>query len=270
MENTSWNGAPDPKTSTFPTLSQGHKNSAQHADSQFESVQFWAWNGVDNFGTLDNEADIDATMANKPTIFEQIYQPKIKTSYVALAGHNLSADALVKVQGNDWNSWNNPPFEQTLVWNADVVLKNFAEKEYAFWRFLIDNPNNVDGYIKLGLAYLGTYLTMPYIEPEVEMPRRTTSVKTRSGSGQVYGRKNYRYYSFTVNYPPFIDSNERDAIDQMFAQVLNVDPLFVLLWENSLDVFPPLYCTIIEPELPWRKSDEGRYWGLSVSFEEVF
>ena len=268
-EDTNFNGTPDTKSSTFPTLSIGHQNSLLHADSQFESVQFWAWDGSD-LGTLDSEADIDAALKDKPPIFEQVYQPKIKASYAALAGHNLSADVKIFIQGNDYNSWSVPPFVSLLAWDKDIILKNFTEKEYPYWRFLLDNPNNEDGYIKLGLAYLGTYLTMPDIEPGVEMPRRTVSVKTRSGSGQVYGRKNYRYHSFTVVYPPFIDSSERDVIDQMFAQVLNVDPLFVLLWENSLDVFPPLYCTIIEPELPWRKSDEGRYWGLSVSFEEIF
>jgi len=268
-EDNAWNGPPNALTSKFSTIHMGHENSSLYADSQFESVQFWAWDGSD-LGTLNSEADIDAALKDKPPIFEQIYQPKIKASYAALAGHNLSADARIWIQGNNYNSWQGVPFSEAIIWDADIILKNFAEKEYAFWRFLLDNPNNADGYIKLGLAYLGTYLTMPYIEPGVEMPRRTVSVKTKSGSGQVYGRKNYRYYSFTVNYPPFIDSDERDAIDQMFAQMLNVDPLFVLLWENSLDVFPPLYCTIVEPELPWRKSDEGRYWGLSVSFEEVF
>lgn len=268
-EDNDWGGAPDAYSPTLITLSIGHEDSGIHADSQFESVQFWAWDGSD-LGTLDSEADIDAAMAGKPPIFEQIYQPKIKASYTALAGHNFSADARIWIQGNHWNSWTGPPFEQALVWDKDIILENFAEKEYPFWRFVLDNSNNADDYIKLGLVYLGTYLTMPYIEPAVEMPRRTVSVKTKSGSGQVYGRKGYRYYSFTVVYPPFIDSDDRKEIDQMFAQVLNVDPLFVLLWENSLDVFPPLYCTFIEPELPWRKSDEGRYWGLSVSFEEVF
>lgn len=269
-EDNAFSGTPDPKISTFPTLLMGHQQESNHATSQFESAQFWAWDGVNNFGTLASEAEIDAAMAGKPTIFEQIYQPKIKASYAALAGHNISADALIHFQGNDWNSWNGPPFWQLLTWDQAIILENFAEKEYAFWRFVINNPNNVDGYVKLGLAYLGTYLQLPYIEPGVEMPRRTASVKTKSGSGQVYGRKNYRYHSFTVVYPPFIDSDERDAIDQMFAQVLNVDPLFVLLWENSLDMFSPLYCTIVEPELPWRKLEEGRCWGLSISFEEVF
>jgi len=269
-EDTAWDYPPNVRISAFSTLSIGHSQQAGHADSQFESVQFWAWDGVDNLGTLASEAEIDAALKDKPTIFEQVYQPKIKASYAALAGHNLTPGVQFYVQGNDWNSWNGPPFTQLFEWNADIILKNFMEKEYAFWRFVFLDSNNVDGYIKLGLAYLGTYLTMPDIEPGVEMPRRTASVKTKSGSGQVYGRKNYRYHSFTVNYPPFIDSDERDAIDQMFAQMLNVEPLFVLLWENSLDVFGPLYCTVVEPVLPWRKSDEGRYWGLSVSFEEVF
>jgi len=267
-EDTSFDGAPDSKTSSFPTLSIGHESSGNHIDSQFESVQFWAWDGSD-LGTLLTEAEIDAAMANRPTIFEQVYQPKIKASYAALAGHNLSADALIKVQGNDWDSWNGPPFEQMLVWDQAIILKNFAEKEYAFWRFLIDNPNNEDGYIKLGLAYLGTYLQLPEIEPGIQIPHVTVTQKSVSRSGQIYGRKSYQKHVPAFAFP-FIEDAERKNIDEMFESAGNITPLFLLVWENSLDVFGPLYCTIVEPEFTWQKSESGLLWSLNISFEEVF
>jgi len=68
-EDTSWNGAPDAKVTTFPTLSIGHQNEDHHADSLIEYAKFWQWDGSD-LGTLDDETDIDRVTADLTSLFD--------------------------------------------------------------------------------------------------------------------------------------------------------------------------------------------------------
>jgi len=264
-EDTSFVGTLGTKSSTFPTVSIGHEDGGIHADSQFESVQFWAWDGSD-LGTLDNEADIDAAMADKPTIFEQIYLPKIKANCAAILNHNLSPDATIGIRGNDYDSWNGLTAE-TMTWRADTIVTFITEASYPFWRFSITDPNVSDGYFEVGRFFLGTYLQ---VDPAslVEWPE--THVRNDqvmfSKSNQLYGDEGVGWKELHYKFPRSTDGM-KESIETMWGSCGKFVPLIFLNYDDTFTEVPPLYCVIREDIVFEHLAND--FWKFELSLREV-
>ena len=57
----------------------------------------------------------------------------------------------------------------------------------------------------------------------------------------------------------------------MWTEVHNAKPVFLVVWESSLDVEAPIYCRIDQDELPFQLAPEqGVLWNTALQFEEVF
>jgi len=194
---------------------------------------------------------------------------KIKISDIAIAGHNFTSGATITLQGNDTDVWTSPAKEEVLTYNADIITKFFTAVEYYYWRLLVADASNPDTYIEIGRISSDEYLQMPGIEPGLVYPRKTTSTKDITVTGQVYGDKGIiaRMPGFAF---PIIEDSERIQIDAMFDEVHNIKPIFLIVYENSLDVIPALYCTIDQDELPWQKSKDGLAWSIQIKFLEAF
>ena len=194
---------------------------------------------------------------------------KIKLSSIGIAEHNFTSGSTVKLQGNDIDVWTSPSKEETLTYTAAIITKFFTEGEYYYWRLVVQDSSNPDGYIEIGRISAGGYLQMPAIEPGFTYPKRTTSIKDMTVTGQVYGDKGImlRYAEFAF---PLIENSERNEIDEMWEEVHNIKPVFLIIYENSLDVIPALYCTIDQEEIPWQKSENGLAWSIQLKFLEVF
>ncbi len=100
IEDITWTGNIDAFASTFATLSIGHENDAQHADSLIEYIKVWDWNGV-ALGTIENEIDFDVAVGglterfNKTLEeFDSDYQPLSKRGAIGIfqATENLVDD----------------------------------------------------------------------------------------------------------------------------------------------------------------------------------
>jgi hypothetical protein len=194
---------------------------------------------------------------------------KIKMSSFAIINHNFTSGATVTLQGNDTDSWGAPSKEEVITYNADIMTKFFTEGEYYYWRLLVADASNPDEYIEIGRLAGGEYLQMPPIEPGLTYPKITTSTREFTVTGQVYGDKGriHRTPGFAF---PIIEDDERVDIDEMFDGVHNIKPVVLIVYENSLDVLPALYCVIDQEELPWQKAEDRLAWSLSLKFREVF
>jgi hypothetical protein len=129
---------------------------------------------------------------------------------------------------------------------------------------------NPDVYLEIFRLFLGTYLQMPPIEPGAELPLATSSVGDTSLSGQFYGDKRIQRLAPAFRLP-IVGNSERLAINAMFAEVDIVMPVLLIVWEDSLDVEPPLYCRIDQERLEYAKAEEpGLLWSLDLQFMEVF
>lgn len=181
----------------------------------------------------------------------------------------VSFDSVYKLQGNDTDVWTSPAKEETLICSADIITKFFTAGEYYYWRLLVKDTSNPDMYIEIGRISSDEHLQMPAIEPGLTYPKKTTSVKEITVTGQVYGDKGiiFRKPGFAF---PIIEDSERIQIDAMFDEVHNIKPIFLIVYENSLDVIPALYCTIDQDELPWKKAEDGLNWSVQIKFLEAF
>lgn len=264
-ESTNWGGVPDAKKTPFPTLSIGQEESANHADSQFESVQFWAWDGS-ALGTLANEAAIDAAMAGKPRIFEQIYLPKIKADCAAIVGHNLSPDATIGIRGNDYDSWNGLTAE-TMTWRADTIVKFMSSASYPFWRFSIIDPNVSDGYFEIGRFMLGEYLQ---VDPSslVEFPEEHVRPDRQafSRSNQFYADEGVGYKQLSYKFE-WASNSAKTLIEAMWDGVGMKKPLLFLNYDQTFTVVPPLYCVITE-SITFDHKQFDR-WNFNLNLREV-
>jgi len=193
----------------------------------------------------------------------------ITSSCAVIAAHNLSSGAIVKIQAHPTNVWTAPDLDQAIAWDAGIMIVFFAETTKRFWRFYLDDDSNPDGYISIGRFGLGTILQMPPIEPNFNLPRVSTSRASISLSGQVYGERGYMFLAPVFAFP-LIEQEEKEAINAMWAEVENIKPVFLAVWENSLDVQRPIYCRIDQDKLEWRKVQEGGLlWELEIAFLEA-
>jgi len=76
----------------------------------------------------------------------------------ALKYYNLTNTATIKLQGNDSDAWGAPPVDITLTKTSGVIAEIFSSTEtYRYWRILITDVDNADGYVEMGRAFLGEY-----------------------------------------------------------------------------------------------------------------
>lgn len=193
----------------------------------------------------------------------------ITASCAAIAGHDLTSAATVKIQGHPSNVWTAPDVDETLSWDAGAILGFFSSASKRFWRFYLDDAGNPDGYIEIGRLALGVPLQMPGIEPAFGLPVRSTSKASVSPSGQVYGDRGDRFKAPAFTFPMFTDT-ERGQIRAMWTEVENVKPVFLVVWEESMAIERPIYARIDQEELGLRRSAaDGLLWELDLAFLEA-
>jgi hypothetical protein len=195
----------------------------------------------------------------------------ITATSIAIAGHNLTAAATIKIQANATDAWGDPSIDETVTWDADIITDLFTNSTgYRFWRFYFDDDANGDGYLEIGRLFLGTRLQMPKIEPGVDIPYQDTSVVSTSISGESYGDEGVIIRAPAFRFPHLTDT-ERGNILSMWREVKKVKPIFLLIWEDSLDVEGAIYCRINMDELAFAKDAQpGIGWALEIEFTEVF
>jgi hypothetical protein len=75
-----------------------------------------------------------------------------------LWNHNIQAGATILLQGNATDSWGSPTFNELITWSEDNLVYIFAAAvSLRWWRLVVIDPTNPDGYISAGHRFLGTY-----------------------------------------------------------------------------------------------------------------
>jgi hypothetical protein len=60
----------------------------------------------------------------------------------------------------DGDSWTSPSYTDTISVTADTPLSDYFDQTYRWWRLVISDASNSDGYIEIGEMYLGSYLEL--------------------------------------------------------------------------------------------------------------
>lgn len=187
-----------------------------------------------------------------------------------LAGYNISSAAVVKIQGHTANSWGGPDVSITMTRGANGIyyaLAGFSTKKW--WRFLITDPTNSDGFIQIGRAWLGDTVTI------ITGPARATtenrsdaSVLTIGRSGESFGDKRYRFRHYDILFPKW-DNTNKTGIETFLDAVMSVDPFFVAFDSDNIDRMPLMY-GVVGNEVSYANLIAMLKWGGSLNFREVF
>lgn len=197
----------------------------------------------------------------------KITSPAVTASRFAIMGHNLSAAAVIQLQGNDTDVWTAPTFDETITWKAGIIIHQFTEVTYNFWRLLITDSGRT--YISIGELYIGTFLQLPNIKTDAQIDDETTSEGVESSSGQLFGNEGYDFRTITVNFN--VTEAQRTAIRAWWAYCENIRPFIAVIWANREDIEPPLYCHIDQKMISWKKTGSATIpYSTTIKFKEVY
>lgn len=150
----------------------------------------------------------------------------------------------------------------------DKAFVHFFEEDLSSTAYKVKLEDLDENPLKIGKLFLGTYLQLPGVNPDIELPRVSNSSRSISISGQVFGSRGYKFYNPRLNIP-LVDNEERQEFIRMFEYVDITKPIYLILWANNLDKQPPIHCVMEEPSFSFRMDEKGKYWQTEVGFLEV-
>lgn len=109
---------------------------------------------------------------------------------VAIVSPNITQAADITIQGNAADAWGAPTFTQVLApWDyakSGVLVAWFAAQTLAWWRVVIDDPTNPDGYLQVGLIALGPSVAFARAPQDLRFTRVDPSPVEYAPSGTPY------------------------------------------------------------------------------------
>ena len=261
FEDTSWNGTPDAKSSTFSTLSIGHNGvGANQADSEYEYLHIYEGLLV---GTVADSDDVTELLKDKELLLDKTYQSKITATDLLLANTTIHDGDTILLRANNVDSFNaGSPVDETVVWDEDIIHHNFTSGTYQYWWLSVNSSNDVE----IGRLYLGESSTPPDIAPTVSVVNNTADVKTKSIGGQTYGDERYNYKQFITTFSS-VTHAQKAALETFFDSITTIKPYFIEFDETELDL-TRYYVTTDQTELRFTLLVNSDYYTASVNFVE--
>lgn len=193
----------------------------------------------------------------------------ITADSVAILQHNISSGATVKIQANATDVWTAPSIDETITYNSGIIFKFFTNTTgYRYWRLLVEDPSNPDGYIEIGRLFLCTYYQVEKSFQKAFTEEKTnTDQLSYSLSGQLYADIGIEFKRYALTFP-YWNNTAKQAIETMVTMIGKHKPLVLFLDENNTDKLLPVYCHI---ESDIKYSHIHNYiWQGAVTFQEVF
>lgn len=151
----------------------------------------------------------------------------------------ITPNAVIKLQGNETDIWTSPSYETTLVYN-DQAMTVFDDaglhtEALRYWRLLILDQSNANGYVEIGSAYLGDIYMPTRGSPQFPLAigEVDRSENVFSEGGQTYADIKEKTQVFSVDYK-LLTKEEREMLSAIFDKVGKSVPFFVAIDNNSM------------------------------------
>lgn len=194
----------------------------------------------------------------------------VTASDFCIMGHNITSGATITLQANTSDAWTTPAYSLSITSSdlfGSAYYVNFTEQEYQYWRLYIDDSSNPDGYIQIAYIFLGEALALPGMNPGMITPIRSSAEAVKSPTGQLYGEKRIQLRGAEFVFTEMSDT-EKKNFETFIEAVDLVTPFVLLVWEDDLDVQPPVYCALTEIPGSARSPVRGLRWNMSLKVEE--
>lgn len=186
---------------------------------------------------------------------------------IAILGHNISSSATLTIEAHTSDSWGAPSYTTSLTYNAAAILKFLdASQTYQYWRYTIDDSTNSDGYVEVGMLWLGTYLT---IDPS---SLDAFTVTKRRSDQSIYGRDRQKFATEGVGWRQFDLSFPRTggtALTDVLTMIDTVGLHSSVIFCNfdslrTYELVEPVYCSIVG-EVPFSHARNMHFtWALQL------
>lgn len=141
-------------------------------------------------GALTYTADVLRIHTSEYITFD-FGSPINPTGFIAVADRNtalkLSQNATIKLEGSLTNNFASPEYSYTLTYSDYILAKlnTSGLGEARFWRFYIEDRENIYGYLEFGAIMLGEHSTItrgcPAFPFATQLIDRTETVKSEGG-----------------------------------------------------------------------------------------
>jgi hypothetical protein len=222
------------------------------------------------------EQNLSATfeqLNTSPYILIDLQEQKYIRSCIVDVGNMLSTTTITLYSSNlaDFSVKNT----YSMTYTTSSFIWTSEEYDYSrYWKIEITDTQL--NSIIIGQIFIGDYINLPPITEGSTLSYTTTSNRQISLSGQVYGNTGYRYFSTQFNFPVITEyqntindkiiASKQDILDA-WNLVENNNPIWLVIWENCIDVYPPIYSIINQDSISFSKS--AYYLSTSISFMEV-
>ena len=134
------------------------------AGNDLELADRWSWICKNNYGKqkifdLDRDTWYQSRTLDNPNTITLNFGAAKNIKACMILDHNISSGAIIRLMGNDSDSWESPAYSQAIMWNSGKIGM-YLDQEYQYWRLQISDQSNPDGCFKLGELYLGAYLEL--------------------------------------------------------------------------------------------------------------
>jgi len=192
----------------------------------------------------------------------------ISVDCVNIANHNISSSVTtLKLQGNASDSWGAPSVDETLTYSTGIITKQFTGGSYRYWRIHIVDATNSDGYIQIGRAWIGQAYDAPDIGTSITHDKISTSVKSKTISGQTELDIRYKYETVNASFPAVTHAQKLAIFDTSFEQTDIGIPFFVTFDETGSDL-GTLYVTLSGNGYSATLLVNPAYYSISIEMEE--
>ena len=192
--------------------------------------------------------------------------------------HNLTKDAVLKIQGNASDSWSSPSVDETVAIPKDSDNVPFARLVHFFsgvqyqryWRLSVHDSTNPDSRIEVGRIMAGQYYEF------ARQPNRGVRVTHKDPStiehigGSIENLSDFesraRFRQIRAEFGWRTDT-ERKKWETIYSAVGNVKPVVIALDPASNPSELSAYAWIIS-DLDWVWQHSSRFDVMTVLFEE--
>lgn len=155
-------------------------------------------------------------------------------------GIRLSGSAVITVQANATNVWTSPAVSQTLTIDNTYVMSSYfwsSAQNYRYWRVVIADPDNANGFVELGVCWLGKSISIENAQNGFQYILNDLSQTTTTAFGHTYVDQYplQAQLNFTYQYLAYTDVQ---TLENAYRQNRSISPVMVVVDADGV-VFNP-------------------------------
>ena len=146
--------------------------------------------------------------------------------YFVFWNHNFTSGATLTLQANSEDSWGAPPYSASVTWRAEKLI-HYPDQNYKWWRLVVANAGNPDGYLKGGYTYLGSYFEPTYNYQNKRKELIDPSIVSLSSEGQVAIADRTKYKALVYDFAAVTDS-DKSTLEAIWGTLGLGEPWFLI------------------------------------------